>query len=79
SMRISHAVYAQANGDFALVFSGRLVRPYLTEQTEHVEPSIDEPTDMTTKVSTLHMDLDNISLVSPSSGVVLSKKLRLSK
>ncbi|WP_346428374.1 hypothetical protein [Burkholderia sp. Nafp2/4-1b] len=79
SMRISPAVYAQANGDFALVFSGRLLRPYLTEQTEHADPSIDEPTDITTRVSTLHLDLENISLVSPSSGVVLAKKLRLSK
>ncbi|WP_322024408.1 hypothetical protein [Burkholderia sp. BCC1977] len=78
-MRISPAVYAQAHGDFALVFSGRLVRPYLTEQIEHVDPSIDEPTDITTRISRLHMDLDSISLVSPSSGVVLSKKLRLSK
>ncbi|AFQ51631.1 hypothetical protein [Burkholderia cepacia] len=78
-MRVSPAVYAQTHGDFALVFSGRLVRPYLTEQNEHVDPSIDEPTDITTRISTLHMDIHAISLVSPSSGVVLSKKLRLSK
>ena len=78
-MRLSPAVYAQAHGDFALVFSGRLVRPYLTEQSEHADPSIDEPTDITTRISTLHMDIRSISLVSPSSGVVLSKKLRLSK
>lgn len=79
SMRISPAVYAQAHGDFALVFSGRLVRPYLTEQTEHADPSIEEPTDITTRTSTLHMDIEAISLVSPSSGVVVSKTLRLSK
>ncbi|MCU9953083.1 MULTISPECIES: hypothetical protein [Burkholderia] len=78
-MRLSPAVYAQTHGDFALVFSGRLVRPYLTEQIEHVDPSIDEPTDITTRISRLHMDLHAIWLVSPSSGVVLSKKLRLSK
>ena len=78
-MRISPAVYAQAHGDFALVFSGRLVRPYLTEQIEHADPSIDEPTDITTRISRLHMDIHGISLVSPSRGVVLSKKLRLSK
>ncbi|MGR3906723.1 hypothetical protein Q3A80_06715 [Burkholderia sp. SR8] len=78
-MRVSPAVYAQTHGDFALVFSGRLVRPYLTEETEHAEPSIDEPTDITTTVSTLHMDVDAISLVSPSSGVVVARKLRLSK
>lgn len=78
-MRLSPAVYAQAHGNFALVFSGRLVRPYLTEQVEHAEPSIEEPTDITTRISTLHMDLQSIRLVSPSSGVVLSKKLSLSK
>ncbi|WP_415877912.1 hypothetical protein [Burkholderia diffusa] len=78
-MRISPAVYAQAHGDFALVLSGRLIRPYLTEQTEHADPSIEEPTDITTRISRLHMDLQSISLVSPSSGVVLSKKLSLSK
>nr|WP_269505121.1 hypothetical protein [Burkholderia sp. IMCC1007] len=78
-MRVSPALYAQSNGDFALLFSGRLVRPYLTEQSEHVDPSIDEPTDITTRISTLHMDIRSISLVSPSSGVVLAKKLRLSK
>ncbi|OXI31339.1 hypothetical protein CFB89_17900 [Burkholderia sp. AU16741] len=78
-MRLSPAEYAQTHGDFALVFSGRLVRPYLTEQTEHADPSIEEPTDISTRVSTLHMDLRDIRLVSPSSGVVVSKKLRLSK
>lgn len=79
NVRVVPAVYAQTHGDFALVFSGRLVRPYLTEETEHAEPSIDEPTDITTRVSKLHMDIDAISLVSPSSGVVLSRKVRLSK
>ncbi|WGY70314.1 hypothetical protein KEC55_25055 [Burkholderia cepacia] len=78
-MRLSPAEYAKTQGNFALVFSGRLVRPYLTEQTEHADPSIDEPTDITTKISTLHMDLHDIRLVSPSSGVVVSKKLGLSK
>ena len=78
-MRLSPAEYAQTHGDFALVFSGRLVRPYLSEQTEHADPSIEEPTDISTRISTLHMDLRDIWLVSPSSGVVVSKKLRLSK
>lgn len=78
-MRLSPAEYARTQGDFALVFSGRLVRPYLTDQTEHADPSIEEPTDITTRVSTLHVDLHDIRLVSPSSGVVVSKKLALSK
>ncbi|WP_423382556.1 hypothetical protein [Burkholderia sp. LMG 32019] len=78
-MRLSPAEHTRANGDYALVFTGRLVRPYLTEQTEHADPSIEEPTDITTKTSTLHMDIHDISLVSPSSGIVVSKKLRLSK
>ncbi|KVU51656.1 hypothetical protein [Burkholderia cepacia] len=78
-MRLSPAEHARASGEFALVFSGRLVRPYLTEQTEHVDPSIDEPTDITTRISTLHMDIHDISLVSESSGIVVSKKLHLSK
>ncbi|RQU38323.1 hypothetical protein DF147_23520 [Burkholderia cenocepacia] len=78
-MHLSPAEYAQTHGDFALVFSGRLVRPYLTEQTEHADPSIEEPTDISTRISTVHMDLRDVWLVSPSSGVVVSKKLRLSK
>ncbi|MBR8155055.1 hypothetical protein KDX20_11440 [Burkholderia cenocepacia] len=78
-MRLSPAEYALTRGDFALVFSGRLIRPYLTEQTEHADPSIEEPTDISTRISTLHMDLRDIWLVSPSSGVVVSKKLELSK
>ncbi|WP_175923953.1 hypothetical protein [Burkholderia latens] len=79
NVRVSPAVYAQTHGDFALVFSGRLVSPYLTEETEHADPSIEEPTDITTRISTLHMEVDGISLVSPSSGVVVARKLRLSK
>lgn len=78
-VRLSPAAYAQTHGDFALALSGRLVRPYLTEHSEHAEPSDDEPTDITTRTSRLYLDIQSISLVSPASGAVLLTKLRLSK
>ncbi|MBZ4275731.1 hypothetical protein LAN30_24315, partial [Mycobacterium tuberculosis] len=59
--------------------SGRLVRPYLTEHVEHAEPNNDEPTDITTRTSRLHLDVESISLVSRASGAVLLKKLSFSK
>ncbi|HDR9767561.1 TPA: hypothetical protein QDC27_002542 [Burkholderia cepacia ATCC 25416] len=79
SVRLSLAAYAQAQGGFAFALSGRLVRPYLTEHVEHAEPNNDEPTDITTRTSRLHLDVESISLVSRASGAVLLKRLSFSK
>ena len=76
---LSRAAYAEANGDFAIVLVGRLVPPYLDDQIDHSDPTDDEPTDITTRTSVLHVAIRAIWLVSPERGDVLSKSLHLSK
>jgi hypothetical protein len=76
---LSRAAYAEANGDFAIVLVGRLAPPYLIDQSNHSDPTDDEPTDITTRTSRLYVDIRAIWLVSPQRGTVLSKTLHLSK
>jgi hypothetical protein len=76
---LSRAAYAEANGDFAIVLVGRLVPPYLDDRIDHSDPTDDEPTDITTRTSVLHVAIRAIWLVSPERGDVLSKSLHLSK
>ncbi|MDE1180445.1 hypothetical protein [Paraburkholderia sp.] len=76
---LTHTAFDEANGDFAVVLVGRLAPPYLTDSVEHTDPTNDEPTDITTRTSTLHVDVQAVWLVSPAKGIVLSRKLRLSK
>ncbi len=76
---LSQAAFAEAKGDFAIVLICGLAPPYLSDRRDHSDPSNDEPTDITTRTSTLYSDIHAIWLVSPQRGIVLSKKLRLSK
>lgn len=76
---LSQAAFSKANEDFAIVLICRMVPPYLTDQREHTDPSDEEPTDITTRTSTLHAKIRDIWLVSPRAGVVLATKLHLSK
>lgn len=76
---VSQALFAETTGDFAIVLKCSIKPPYLTDETEHTDPTIDEPTDITTRTSTLHATIHAIWLVSPQRGIVLSKKLHLSK
>ncbi|WP_157642709.1 hypothetical protein [Burkholderia ubonensis] len=76
---LSPEEFADTNGDFAIVLFVRLAKPYLTERNDHADPSNEEPTDITTRTSTLHAHIRAIWLVSPSSGAVLSRSLRLSR
>lgn len=76
---VSQAAFSEANGDFAIVLMCSMVPPYLTDRREHSDPSNDEPTDITTRTSTLYTDIHAIWLVSPQRGIVLSKNLHLSK
>jgi hypothetical protein len=76
---LSQAAFSEANGDFAIVLMCSMAPPYLTDRREHSDPSNDEPTDITTRTSTLYADIHAIWLVSPQRGIVLSKKLHLSK
>jgi hypothetical protein len=76
---LSPSAFSEANGDFAVVLICGLVPPYLNDRSEHSDPTNEEPTDITTRTSTLHANIRAIWLVSPQKGMVLSKKLHLSK
>jgi hypothetical protein len=76
---LSPSAFAETNGDFAVVLICSLVPPYLTDRSEHSDPTNEEPTDITTRTSTLRANIRAIWLVSPQKGMVLSKKLHLSK
>jgi len=76
---LSPSAFSEANGDFAVVLICSLVPPYLNDRSEHSDPTNEEPTDITTRTSTLHANIRAIWLVSPQKGMVLSKKLHLSK
>ncbi|MGF6638303.1 hypothetical protein OKW39_005519 [Paraburkholderia sp. MM6662-R1] len=76
---LSQPAFYEANGDFAIVLMCSMAPPYLSDRREHSDPSDDEPTDITTRTSTLYTNIHAIWLVSPQRGIVLSKKLHLSK
>jgi hypothetical protein len=76
---LSQDAYAQSDGKLAIVLLCRLVPPYLTESRDHSDPTDDEPTDVTTRTSTLHAKVDDIWLVNQEKGMVLTKGLRLTK
>jgi hypothetical protein len=78
-LMLSPQAFSKTNGDFAIVLMCSLAPPYLTERHDHSDPTDDEPTDITTRTSTLHADVYAVWLVNPRSGEVLSKKLSLSK
>jgi hypothetical protein len=71
--------YTQSNGKLAIVLLCRVVPPYLSETSEHSDPTDDEPTDITTRTSTLHAKVDDIWLINQEKGIVLTKGLRLTK
>jgi len=79
SLKLSPSAFAAANGDFAIAVVCDLVPPYLSDRLDHTDPTSEEPTDITTRTSTLHADVQAIWLVSPQKGIVLSKNLHLSK
>jgi hypothetical protein len=74
---LSPEAFAEGEGDFSIVFMCRLVEPYLTDVREHSDPTNDEPTDITTRTSTLHAKVDDIWLINKDKGIVLAKGLRL--
>jgi hypothetical protein len=71
--------FMRSDGHFAIVFVCRVVPPYLTETLDHSDPSDDDPTDITTRTSTLHAKVDDIWLIDDEKGLVLAKGLRLEK
>jgi len=76
---LSSSVFAQADGNLAMVFICRVVPPYLTEVRSHRDATDDEPTDITMRTSTLHVAVDDIWLIDQTKGVVIAKGLRLTK
>jgi hypothetical protein len=74
---LSPEAFAEGEGDFSIVFVCRLVEPYLTDVRDHSDPTNDEPTDITTRTSTLHAKVDDIWLINKDKGIVLAKGLRL--
>jgi hypothetical protein len=65
------------DGNLAIMLTCRLVPPYLTESIDHTDPSDDEPTDITTRTSILHGEIDSLQLVNLDRGVVLTQRLHL--
>lgn len=78
-LRLSQTAFNAANGDFAVAILCHLVPPYMTDVREHQDPTDEEPTDITTRTSTLHADVDEVWLIDVSDGTVLTTKLSLAK
>jgi hypothetical protein len=78
-LRLTQTAFNAANGDFAVAILCHLVPPYMTDVREHQDPTDEEPTDITTRTSTLHADVDEVWLIDVSDGTVLTTKLSLAK
>jgi hypothetical protein len=72
------STFAKVDGDFAIALMCSLSQPYLSDRREHSDPTDDEPTDITTRTSILYADIQAVWLISPQTGMVLSKSLHLS-
>jgi hypothetical protein len=75
---VPQAAFDKTHGDFSVEVRCALVPPYLKDQHAHTDPTDENPTDITTRTSTLYADVHAIWLISPQSATVLTKKLRLS-
>ncbi|MGA3250456.1 MAG: hypothetical protein ABSD12_20265 [Paraburkholderia sp.] len=72
------SAFAKVDGDFAIALMCSLSAPYLSDRREHSDPTDDEPTDITTRTSIIYTDIQAAWLISPQTGMVLSKNLHLS-
>lgn len=70
---------SHGNGDFAIVLVCSLEPPYLSDRSEHSDPTDEEPTDITRRTSTLHGRIDGLWLVDRNDGTIVTKRLRLVK
>jgi hypothetical protein len=77
-LTISPAMFAKVDGDFAIALICNLTPPYLNDQRTHTDPTDEEPTDITTRTSTLYTEIQAVWLISPQTGTVLAKNLHLS-
>lgn len=76
---LSQAAFNTAREHLAVVLTGRLRSPYLNDRSDHSEPTIDDPTDITTRTSRLYVDIQEIRLMNEQQGTPLIKNLHLSK
>jgi hypothetical protein len=76
---LSHQAFEAGKGDLSIVFLCQFVPPYLTDERDHADPTDDEPTDITTRTSTLHARVDDIWLINRDKGIVLAKGLHLAQ
>ncbi len=75
---VSQTAFDKTHGAFAVALRCTLMPPYLKDLHEHHDPTDEEPTDITTRTSTLYASVHAMWLISPQSNTVLTKKLRLS-
>jgi hypothetical protein len=75
---VPQAVFDKTRGDFAVQLRCMLVPPYLKDVHEHSDPTDENPTDVTTRTSTLFAAVHEIWLINAQSGMVLTRKLHLS-
>ncbi|WP_241270095.1 hypothetical protein [Caballeronia sp. M1242] len=70
---------SRGSDDFAIVVVCSLEPPYLSDRTEHSEPTDEEPTDITRRTSTLHGRIDALWLVDRNDGTIITRRLHLVK
>jgi hypothetical protein len=76
---LPQAAFDQADDNFAIVLVCSLEPPYLIEQREHTDPTDEEPTDITRRISTIYASVQAVWLVNQKDGSVLYKGLQLSR
>ncbi|MDR5740455.1 MULTISPECIES: hypothetical protein [unclassified Caballeronia] len=70
---------SHGSGDFAIVLVCSLEPPYLSDRSEHSDPTDEEPTDITRRTSTLHGRIDAVWLIDRNTGTIVTRRLRLVK
>jgi len=70
---------SRGNGDFAIMLVCSLEPPYLSDRSEHSDPTDEEPTDITRRTSTLHGRIDAVWLIDRNKGTIVTRRLRLVK
>ncbi|WP_061123044.1 hypothetical protein [Caballeronia catudaia] len=71
--------HEHGNDDFAIVLICTLAPPYLEDDIEHIEPTDEEPTDITRRTSTLNGSVNAAWLIDRKEGTIITKRLHLVK
>ncbi|PRY04462.1 hypothetical protein [Paraburkholderia sp. BL25I1N1] len=78
-LKVSPAEISTSYGNWAIALVCTLEPPYLSERSEHEDPNDDEPTDITTRVSTFHGDVRAVWLINQKTGHIVSTGLHLDR